>query len=73
MTEEPASLQGSSAISETPSPFYGEGTLQLGHSQQVIHFKSAQSPTEVNLDAATMDSPSVEDHEMPSRSSHLIP
>ena len=37
------------------------------------HYNSAQNPTEVNLDAATLASPSGEDHTVPLQYSHLIP
>ena len=37
------------------------------------HSNSAQNSTEVNLDAATLDSYSGEEQNMPSRSSSLIP
>ena len=39
----------------------------------MIHSNSLQNPTEVNLDIATLYSPSGEEHDVPSQSSHLIP
>ena len=58
MTEEPASAQGIYTISYNPSPSTGEGGHHLGKSYQVIQPNSAQNPTEVNLDAATLSPPS---------------
>ena len=37
------------------------------------HYNSAQSPTMVNRDVATLDSPGGEEHDVPSHSSRLIP
>ena len=37
------------------------------------HSNSVQNPTEINLDAAKLDLPSGEEHNMPSQSSFLIP
>ena len=42
----------------TTRPYNGEATFQLGKSYQVIHYNSVQNPNEVNLDSATLDSPS---------------
>ena len=39
----------------------------------MVHSNSEQNPTEVNLYEATLDSPSVEYHDVPSHSSRLIP
>ena len=72
MTEEPASAQGIEARSDTPSPSTEEGAHHLGRSHQVSHSNSAQNPTEVNLDAVTLDSPSGEEYDVPSQSSRLI-
>ena len=72
MTEKPETLQGIDASSETPIPSTGEGNLQIGNINQLRHFHSVKYPTEVNLDADTMDSTSGEKHYVPSRSSCLI-
>ena len=37
------------------------------------HYNSVQKSTDINLDTATLDSPSGEDHGVPSQSSRLIP
>ena len=39
----------------------------------MIHSNSVKNPTDINLDSATLDSPSGEDREVPSHSSRLIP
>ena len=49
--EEPASAHGTEAISDTPSPYTGEGGLWLGHIHQVSYSKGVQNPTEIKLNA----------------------
>ena len=56
ITEEPASAQSIEDSSDTPSPSTGEVAHHLGRIHQVSHSNSAQNSTEVNLDAATLDS-----------------
>ena len=73
MPEEPGSDQGIEARSDTPSPSTGEGAHHLGRSHQVNHSNSAQNPTDLNLDTATLDSPSGEGHVVPLHLSRLIP
>ena len=72
MTEKPETLQGTDASSETPIRSTGEGNLQRGNINQLRNFNSVKYPTEVNLDADIMDSPSGVKHDVPSRSSYLI-
>ena len=62
MTEYHATMWGTDAVSDTPSTSTGNGTLQLGQSHQASHSRSVQEPTEVNLDAEMMASPSGEEH-----------
>ena len=73
MKEDTASAQVIEAISDTPSPSAVDVAHRLGWSHQVRHSNSAQNPTGVNLDASTLASPSVEEHNVPSQSSRLIP
>ena len=72
ITEDPAPVQVIEAISETPSPSTGEGSHHLGWIHQVIQYNSVKNPTEVNLDAEMLASPSGEEHNVSSQSSRLI-
>ena len=65
MTEEPESAQGIEAIPDTTIPSTEEVSHHLGRSHQVSHFISAQNPTEINLDIATLASTSGEEHNVP--------
>ena len=69
MTDKPVSAQGIEAISDNTLPYTGEGDHHIGRSHQVSHSNSAKNPTEVNLDVATLVSPSGEEHNVPSKSS----
>ena len=69
----PVSEQETETIPDTPIPFAIDVSLQLGLNHKVIQSNSVQNPTEINLDASMMASPSVEEHNMPSQSSRLIP
>ena len=73
MTEEPESVRVTEVILDTPIPSTVDGFLQLGNSLQVSHSNSAQNPTKINPDAATLDYPSGEYSNVHSQSSHLIP
>ena len=66
MTEEPESILVTDAILYTPIPSSVEKSFQLGMIHQVSHSSSAQNPTEINLDAATLYLSSGEDHNVPS-------
>ena len=72
MTGEPDPAQGIEAISGTPITSNVEGYHHLGKIYQVIHYNSDQNTIEVNLDAETLASPIVEEHNLPSQSSSLI-
>ena len=72
MTKYPDPPQGIEASSDTPSPSTGEGACHLEQIHHVIHPDSLQNPTEVNMDTATMASPSGEEHIVPSNSFQLI-
>ena len=71
--EEPGSLQVTEAIPDTISHFKKEGTHQGGKSHQVSHHNGEKTLTEVNLDVAMLNSPSGEEHVVPSQSSLLTP
>ena len=73
ITEEPASTRVTASISDTPSSYTLEGSLQLCQSHQVRHSNIVQNPTNINLDEATLDSTSVEEHAVPSQFSRIIP
>ena len=73
ITEDPVSEQGIEASSDTLIHSTGEGSHHIGRSHQIIYSNSVQNPTDVNLDAKTMASPSGEEHDLPSPSSRLIP
>ena len=65
MTEEPASAQGIEDSSDTPRPSNGERYHYLGQSREVSQPNSKKNPTDVNLDSATLASPSGEEHDAP--------
>ena len=73
MTEDTTTMQDIEVIPDTPIPSTVEGAYHLGRIHQVSHSNSAQNPTEVDLDAATLASPSGEEHNVPSQSSCMIP
>ena len=73
MTEDPDSVQGIESSTDNPSPSTGEVSHHLGWNHHVSHSNSAEILTEFNVYAATLDSPGVEEHDMTSRSSRLIP
>ena len=73
ITEENFSMKGIEDISYTPRLSTGEGEHNLGWSQYMNHSNNVKNTTDINIDAATMDSPSGEEHGVPSQSSHLIP
>ena len=73
MTEDPALAQGTEAKSDNSIPSNGYVSFQLGKIHQVRHSNSVQKPTEINQDAATLASPSGEEHNLPSQSSCQIP
>ena len=58
MIEDPASAQGIEASSDNKIPSTGEGEHHIERIHQVSHYNSYQNTTEVNLDAATLASPS---------------
>ena len=58
MTEEPVLSQVTYASSYNPSYYTRDGDFQLWQSHQVIHSNSVQKLTDINLDSATLDSPS---------------
>ena len=66
MTEYPVSPQVTEGDLKSPRPSIGEGTHNTEHINQVIHINSVQDLTEVNLDAETLDSKSLEYQYMPS-------
>ena len=72
ITEEPVSVHQIEAISDTLIP----STVQVDHHLRWSHEErqssSVQNHTEINLDAVMMDSPSGENHGVPSQSSLLI-
>ena len=65
MTEDPVSSQGMEAIKDTTIPSTGEVAHHLGRIHQLIHYNSAQNPTEFNLDVETLTPSSVEYHNVP--------
>ena len=66
MTEYTASLQVTEGGLKSPRPSIEEGTHNTEHINQVICINSVQYQTEVNLDAETIASKSVEYQYMPS-------
>ena len=66
MTEYPESPQVTEDGLKSPRPSIEEGTHHKGHTNQVICINSVQDLTEVNLDAETLDSRSLEYQYMPS-------
>ena len=66
MTEDNESAQGIESRSDTPDPSTGYRVHHLGRIHQTSHSNSVQNSTEVNIDAAIMDSPSEEEHNVPS-------
>ena len=54
MTEEPVSTRGTYTSSETPRTSTGEGYLQLGQINQVIHYNSVQNPTDIKIDSENL-------------------
>ena len=73
MIEEPVSVKGTEASSDITIPSTGEVSLQLGQSHQVIHSNSVQTTTEIKTDMENLSSIRVEEHNVPSQSSCLIP
>ena len=55
-------MQGTYPLSYTPTPYTVEKALQLGQIHQAIHSNSVLKTTNINLDTASLDSPSGEDH-----------
>ena len=66
MTEYPESPQVTEGGLKSLRPSIEEGTHNTEHINQVIHINSVQDLTEVNLDAETLDSKSLEYQYMPS-------
>ena len=58
MIEEPASTRGTYDRSDNPGSSNLEGDIQLGKSNHVNQSNSTQNPTEINLDASALSSPS---------------
>ena len=73
MTKETSPTRGIYARSDTTIPSIGYVSLQLGNINQVVHSNIVRDPTEINLYAAIMALQSVEDQDVPSQSSRLIP
>ena len=73
MIEKPSSYQVIETSSDTPRPSTVEGAYHLERSHQVSQSNSAKNPTKVDLDAALLASTGVEEHNVPSQSSRLIP
>ena len=58
MIEESASTRVTYDISDNPGPSNLEGGIHLGKSNHVSQSNSAQNPTDINLDASALSSPS---------------
>ena len=58
ITEEPPSVQVIEDSSDTPSPSTEDGDYHIGRSQKLSQPNSVKNPSDGNLYAETMDSPS---------------